>query len=124
MAGLGILGRSVHGVQCSRRPTELRHDGAMTGVVGCHRLVVIGVVVRGSLAELAIAGHTHGAADLRLSGAVGAGAVAVLEVDVSRSRSSLSNLPCAHVLVFEHERGDDVGEPEGEGDDAGADDDL
>ncbi len=122
VAGLRVLSRSVHGVQRSGWPTDLRHNGAVTGVEGYCRLIVFSVVVRGVSLELVV--HRHGAADLRLASAVGPGAVVVVEVDVSGSGSGMSNLARTHFLVFEQQRGDDVGESKGDSDDAGADDDL
>lgn len=132
MTGLRVVSSSVHGVQCRWWPADSRHYRAVAGVVGRHGLVILREVLRRSLPECVTGRHRHGttdgttdrATDVRLAGAVRAGAVVVVEADISGGGSGLSNLAGAHLLIFEQERGDDVGESESQGNDAGTNDDL
>lgn len=107
---------SVHGVQCRGWPTDCWHDWAVARVVGSHGLVIIREVLRRSLLECVIGRHGHRttdrATDVRLAGTVRTGAVVVVEVDIPGGGSGLADLAGAHLLIFEQERGDDVGESE------------
>lgn len=77
----------------------------MAGVVGRHGLVIIREVLSRSLPERVIGRHRHRptdrAADVGFASTVRTGAVVVIEVDISGGGSGLSNLACAHLLIFE-----------------------
>lgn len=123
VAGLRVSAFPEARVHRGRWPTDFWHDRTVTSIIRCRRLVVFSIVV-GSGWGCEPVTHGHRIADLRLAGAVGSGAGAVVVVEVSGSRSSLSDLSRAHIIALEQQRGDDVGESKGNGNDAGANDDL
>lgn len=105
------------------RTLNTGHYGALMDIEGRCGLVVR-VVVRRALSK--VVGDRHGLAYVAFVSAVGSAAVVVFSggKTISGNRSRLPDSAGTHLLTSKDERGDDVGESKGEGDNAGSDDDL